>query len=66
MTEEETRAQIRKRIEDGTLDERTLRVEAQLKHMPAGTQGPARSGLSCACWRGQLCRFHNLMYHGKA
>lgn len=64
MTEEEARAWIKGKVEDGSLDERTLRVEAALKMAPAGSQGPAQEGMSCACWRGQLCRFHNLMYHG--
>ncbi len=66
MTEDETRALIKQKIKDGILDEKTLRVEAELRKAPAGTQGRAGAGMSCACWRGQLCGFHNLMYHGRA
>lgn len=58
MTEKETRALIKKKIAAGELSSEALKVERLLKDEPI-------SGSDCACWRGQLCRFHNLMYHGK-
>jgi hypothetical protein len=64
-TDDEVRAQIKRMIEDGTLDDRVMAVERALKMAPAGSQGYAQDGQSCACWKGQLCRYHNLMYHGE-
>ncbi len=64
MSEEQTRALIKKRIAEGTLDVETMRAEAILKDTPA-VGGRRAEGRSCACWRGQLCQFHNLMYHGQ-
>jgi hypothetical protein len=58
MSEEETRVLIKKKIEAGELSSEILKVERLLKGEPI-------SGSDCACWRGQLCGFHNLMYHGK-
>lgn len=58
MTEEEARIDLlkaQKRLAD-------LQIEAHEKSTMRG--GPARVTGGCACWRGQLCDFHNKMYHG--
>lgn len=44
--------------------ESNLRVEAIKKSTMCG--GAAQVTGGCACWRGQLCDFHNEMYHGKS
>jgi len=63
-SENEARRAIAKELgAESILDPKVLQAEAAMRDAPA-RGGRRAEGRGCACWRGQLCRFHNLMYHG--
>lgn len=65
IEDRKVRELIKQKIAEGELSGDPMVVEEMLKRQGSYGARNADPGMHCACWRGKLCRYHNLLYHGE-